>query len=363
MAVRLEVFPNLSVYQLQTHESVVSLPIDITQVTAFSKQELSFESIPISLVKSSPFTIGQTVTVKSEDNVDKTGLLVALTDEYLDLFSNINGQNSTIRIYNPKEVVTNGNYSHDYYLQNDTGTVVTGILKNVYWKPSYTCIINSETQFIQNFMLLAQVKSSGPPFTVNQLIFNTREVLFQQRAASAMLADQAQENIAVENTYYFDEETIVQPRMSLPLAEYDQTNTPRVYFLQINKDAVVEYGYILTLSTQTPPGMVTIYDNTLAVMGISQLQVYGTTAILKVAPEKDILTTITLDNAKESIHFDVNVISHMHTRVQLILQLPIYKQVIESRPAFDARLPGMLLWYLEIEPGDSHFQTKIQLAE
>jgi hypothetical protein len=196
-------------------------------------------------------------------------------------------------------VIVEGNYSHEYYLPHTESATVTGVLPNVIWRPSYTSIVSDDST-IRKLILLAHVETNGPSFRVDQLMFNTKGAIADSDAPRAMtLQSDAARSIGVENVYYVDDTTTIQ----------------RQHFLQVSENAIVQYGYIFSLSSQVPPGRITIYDADFKVVGISQLEIYGNVALMKVASENKLLSTVIINRGENSTQMTVEIDSQLNQSV------------------------------------------------
>jgi len=357
MQIRLEIFPNLAVYQVHTKESQVELPVAIQNVTAFTS---TLKSVPIILVKNQPFSKGQRITVNGEE-----GILIGFNHDSVDIIRDVNEDDKIIRIHRPKRSVVSGSYSKQYQLQTDKPSLVTGFLPDVRWMPQYNAIINKTTSELQKITLVAQVQANNSPFHVDQIIFNTRPViaeLHQERALAFTDASTTTE-LGVDTQYFLNESLTVQEEMSFPLASYDRLQIPQKYFLTLQEGASPEYGYILSLETQIPKGIATIYNDDLSVLGRSPLQIYGDTIIMKVAPAEDLLSTTIIERSQTQIQFQTRITSNMNNQIQMILELPVFDSIQEIIPPTTCRLPGLVLWSVQVNPGQNFFEGRVTFSD
>jgi hypothetical protein len=223
-------------------------------------------------------------------------------------------------------------------------------------------------------MLLAQIevamrseKGAQIPLSVDQIIFNTRPVFAEIEKGPHLRAENSRmhassDRLEVENQYYLNEPLSIQSEMSIPLATYDQLNNEKKYFLLLEQGQDPTYGYILTLDSQIPKGNATIYDRSMALIGRTTLQIYGATVIVKVAPAEDLLSTIIIRESSEQLDFEVRVDSNLEINIEIIFELPIRERFIQSNPPVDDKLPGLLIWYQPIQPGENLFKGSVRFA-
>lgn len=387
----LELFPNLSIYRLQTKDEIVDLPVGVSDIVAIDKT--TFDSVPTRLIRNSPFEPGDQIQID-----DLQGQLIQTTDTYTDLYLD-NSADSTptlIRVYSVSQIISLGSVSKRYQISNpeQNDVVITGFDEHLSWSPTYTVILSKDPNLIRKLSLIGQVNASQTNylgFNIDEIVFNTKSVLRQSgpklmsssMARSAVMSqedaveDLDEENINFESRYTWSDPIEISDEMTFPLASWDNLTSKRVYFLGIRQNSKPVYGYVFEIQSFIPSGPVRVQDDELNFVGMTTLQNVGTgkRVTLKIAVEDNLLTQTIVQNRSQiedtesdnetKVHteitdFEITVFSKFKTDVRLIAELDFSGTLKSASKEPDERLPGKLLWYHTVKPGKNVFKGWVE---
>lgn len=309
----LELFPNYAIY----HDIISGVTIEVPPAVSELISIVNNRVVPSSQIRDGPFSPGTLVTV---DGIEGT---IVRENE-------IQRSDVSARIYQPKQIVSGTNYNKEYSIETQERPVfVQGKISNIGWSHSYIVILGSDN-LIRNFQLLAKVRYSGVPFSVDSIRF---------------LEETSQKK------YLWNKPLKITTEVTLPLDGFQNQSVRRVYFLKLEQQAQPQYGYSFDLSQTYPPGPVRVLDSELQVLGESMLEVHESWILLRVAREPNLQADLILKEDSRGLTFTLQIDSRFTTSVDLILEKEISKRVVKTDPIASTRIPGRLLWNLQIVPG------------
>src|SRR3972149_3397613 len=157
----LQLFPNLAILKISSakDESII-LPNNLENISLFSSD--------LKLLKSqnqvTKISIGDYVTV---DGID--GVVENINDNNITIFNN----DSLIIIKDPKMIVVKNKLNTINMKSRD---IVSGIIEDLFFVPTYIVILQSDNNDIINNMILSALINATKitPFAVDNIIFDTK---------------------------------------------------------------------------------------------------------------------------------------------------------------------------------------------
>ena len=377
---RLEIFPNLAVYQSsRTEVPLLDLPIDVYDVSAWTQGQ---EGTTIALVREGPLTPQDRVVVDGEE-----GTLISLGEKHVDL---LRADQTVVRIHKPKIILSYRGHSKQYILPSETPgpIVVTGFIRGVTWTPGYTVILSSDPDLIQKFIFTGEIRSEAHPFGVDEILLNTRPLLASRRdivhyeSAAPMMAmraasvEQPEElDLGIKSTYRIPNTGRLLPEMSFPLEELDQIQSPRLYFIRVEEGVKPLYGYSFTVPFNLPPGTAKVYNQNFELQGLNRLEILGRRVILKIGLEENLVADVIVERSRSEIEtgpetrretryrettdYSISILSQFEYPVPVVVELPIQGTLVRAQPNPQERLPGRLVWNYQIVPGDNNITGQV----
>lgn len=341
----LEIFPNLSVYWVSTDQKRIDVPLNLTEVSAIDA--VTFDGIQVELSRGAPLSLGSEVLLG-----EKSGQLIELTDKFVE----IGTKEGVVRLYHPSEICTKVSPTKEYRVKSTNRVLLTGILQGIAWKPEYLVVLGPEPDLILKFLFSGRIQSYLLPFSVDEIIFKTRPVLFREGYLPLIATIRGEKETHVDQTYRVSEKTLITPEISIPLISLGGIQTQRIYFLKLEQGAQATYGYIFEVPSELPPAAVRIFDQHLELLGESSLEVHEREVFLKVGPEQRLLAKVI---RQEKGLFTAEILSTFESEVTLVLELETKGTIIEITPPITKRLGEKVIWVKTILPGTTLFQVSI----
>ena len=338
MPVWLEVFPNAALYRMTTRSSIVETPLEVSELVA--------DGALVRLESFGQLTPGTPVTIS-----DQTGLLLNVTDTYVDILNN----EHVSRFYKPAQVKFLEKPVKKYFIWNpeEHDISLSGNFSELTWKPIYTLHMLDKVRLTLTAELLG---GHFLPFTVDSIIFNTLPVVKESTMlrSMAMSAAVSAPLANIKTSYEFNIPTRVTSEMSIPLMSVEES-VPTVYFLTIVPGNEVQYGYILDSPKYIPEGPVRVFNANGNLVGTSNVDVSGKQVRIKVAIEENVRTGIVVERSekenRQNISFQITISSPKS--ITLIAELDFYGRLLESNPPINQRLSNKLFWYFSVPSGES----------
>lgn len=384
----LEIFPNLAIYRIQTQDSTIEVPVDISDVTALARTNgKGYSSALVRLIRSEPFSTGDTVAIEGQ-----MGKLIGFTSEYTDVVRKgiKDGSSNVVRIHQPKIIQSTGSYTKQYNVVKENGAdvLLSGIINNLFWQPNYAIILSERPDVIHKFLMTAQIDNPGLfSFDVDEIVFNTKPVLrqpstsrqpLQARMVQAVSSHNGETinynptevNIEINTVYSWKHRTTISSEMSFPLFEMDQIHTPRVYFLKLDPNAKALYGYNFEVPKYIPPGPVRVNARDFSMIGFTDLEVNDRKVNIKVGIEENLSAQTIIESTDtntntnknrntETKTFKSTITSKFHHPITLIVEMDLYGTLLESQPEISDRYSNKLIWYFQIHPGSNNVSGKV----
>jgi len=378
----LEIFPNLALYRLEVlKEGLRVVPDNLEDISMFYQSENKLIPQQVFVEDSGSITSGDLVEVDG-----KEGQVHNITNDYIDILESGLEEGEiwygVERIRKPKSIIRKSGSAIGKRIETRAGNIISGTIRGLSWTPTYIVILSENVDEINTLTLSALVDATRiHPFVVEQIIFNTKPVLREERmiprggrqmavAEMAAVSEEIPVQIPIEINVKYTRNIVIdiKDEFSIPLDEFADISAPRYYFLTISEQAKPSYGYMFNVTRFIPPGRVKVYDNDANLIGFSKLEVSGERVILKIAPEEKLLTQTIVEtyrpeqreeSTREVTEYKVKVTSNFDSEVILILEFYVHKKVMSADPEPSERLPGKLLWYSRINPGENIIQGQV----
>lgn len=360
--ISLEIFPNLTIYKIQSTDSKINVPIEISNVTALIvNPNGSTSSSFVELINNEPFSIGDSVVVD-----DIPGNIISVNTMYIDIIHN----SEIRRMFHPKNITSVRSYSKQYNVKKDIDSkvILTGIINNLSWQPTYILILSNYIDVIYKFIMTAQINNHGIyPFNVDNIIFNTKPVLTKQSIIPNTINTLFNENnnkinIDINTSYYWNNETKIYSEMSFPIFEVSNLEINRVYFLDISANSKPTFGYIFKLLQYIHPGPVRIHDKDFNLIGLSTLEVNGYLVTIKIGIEENLISQVIVNTHYDkstnhtTTNFDIKIYSKFNHPILLISEIPFNNILLQSNPKVTNIYPNKLVWYFTVNHGYNHLK-------
>jgi len=347
----LELFPNLAHYRIEaSEEQNLSLPFGLEDITVYKESKVS-PTFPDDRTVFHPMTYGEVDGSK--------GFIQELSKDQVVLIR----RDETSYFLKPKKVTfemrTTGKQ-----IRVKPGDVVTGFISGISWKPVYTVILSENMDKISSLSLAALVDASNQvPFSVYQITFITEPVLAEQKQ---LLGTAPTVPLDIKRRYFWRDYILIENKFTLPLESFNDLEVPLVYFLTLSQEAKPSYGYIFETIRPIPPAQVKVYKPDFSLIGLTNLEVAGKFVILKVAPSIELSAQTIIERShpekestREVIDYTVRLNSTLNQSTTLVLDLPIKGKVLSADPQPSLKLPGKLLWYMLVSPGESEIRGRV----
>ena len=177
-------------------------------------------------------------------------------------------------------------------------------------------------------------------------------------AASSTPVGSIKQDPMMETVYHWDTPLIIQSEMSIPLMEYSQIASDRLYFIDITNNAKINYGYIFNVNTYIPNGSIRVINSDNNLIGFTTFDFYENKVYVEISQE-DKLTALMIVDSKNNLNkpnvttFNCRVVSKLPQPVTLLAQLSYYNKILETQPSIYETLPRKIIFRYVIKPGEN----------